>query len=43
MIETQGGGIRKVFTFQSKRFFPLPEYDFSNEKVKSNNYRKNYK
>lgn len=34
MIETQGGGIRKVFTFQSKRFFPLPEYDFSNEKVK---------
>ncbi len=34
MIETQGGGIRKVFNFQKQRFFPLPEYDFSNEKVK---------
>ncbi|KQS90038.1 ATP-binding protein [Chryseobacterium sp. Leaf394] len=34
MIETQGGGIRKVFNFQKQRFFPLPEYDFSDRKVK---------
>jgi ATP-dependent DNA helicase RecG len=34
MIETQGGGIRKVFNFQKQRFFPLPEYDFSENKVK---------
>ncbi len=34
MIETQGGGIRKVFNFQKQRFFPLPEYDISNNKVK---------
>ena len=34
MIETQGGGIRKVFNFQKQRFFPLPEYDFADGKVK---------
>ncbi|WP_374360959.1 RNA-binding domain-containing protein [Cloacibacterium sp.] len=34
MIETQGGGIRKVFNFQKQRFFPMPDYDFSDEKVK---------
>ena len=34
MIETQGGGIRKVFNFQKQRFFPLPEYDFTDGKVK---------
>ncbi|TAN01519.1 MAG: AAA family ATPase [Chitinophagaceae bacterium] len=34
MIETQGGGIRKIFNFQRKRFFPLPDYDLSDEKVK---------
>lgn len=34
MIETQGGGIRKMFNFQRKRFFPLPDFDFSDEKVK---------
>lgn len=34
MIETQGGGIRKVFNFQKQRFFPLPEYDLTNGKVK---------
>jgi len=27
MIETQGGGIKKVFNFQRQRFFPLPDYD----------------
>lgn len=35
MIETQGGGIRKIFNFQKQRFFPMPDYDFSNGKVKS--------
>lgn len=34
MIETQGGGIRKIFNFQKQRYFPLPDYDLSNNKVK---------
>ncbi|HRP58122.1 RNA-binding domain-containing protein [Agriterribacter sp.] len=34
MIETQGGGIRKIFNFQRQRFFPLPDYDLSEGKVK---------
>jgi len=34
MVETQGGGIRKIFNFQKQRFFPMPEYDFSGGKVK---------
>lgn len=34
MIETEGGGIKKMFKFQSIRFFPLPEYDLSGGKVK---------
>ncbi|MHB1921320.1 MAG: RNA-binding domain-containing protein, partial [Chitinophagaceae bacterium] len=25
MIETQGGGIRKIFNFQRQRFFPMPD------------------
>jgi len=29
MIDTQGGGIKKMFTAQVKRFFPLPDYDLS--------------
>ena len=29
MIEIRGGGIRKMFTVQRKRFFPMPDYDFS--------------
>lgn len=33
MIETEGGGIRKMFLKQSIRFFPLPEYDLSDGKV----------
>lgn len=35
MIETQGGGIRKVYTFQRNRLFPMPDYDFSEGKVKA--------
>ena len=34
MVDTAGGGIKKMFHFQRVRFFPLPEYDLSNEKVK---------
>jgi ATP-dependent DNA helicase RecG len=34
MIETQGGGIRKIFNFQKQRFFPLPDYNFEGNKVK---------
>jgi ATP-dependent DNA helicase RecG len=30
MIDTQGGGIKKMFAAQVKRFFPLPDYDLSN-------------
>lgn len=34
MIETQGGGIRKIFNFQRERFFPMPDFDLGNGKVK---------
>jgi ATP-dependent DNA helicase RecG len=27
MIDTQGGGIKRMFTIQKNRFFPLPEFD----------------
>ena len=29
MIDTQGGGIKRMFHIQIKRFFPLPDYDLS--------------
>ena len=29
MIDTVGGGIKKMFNFQRNRFFPLPDYDLS--------------
>ena len=29
MIDTQGGGIKRMFTKQAQRFFPLPDYDLS--------------
>jgi ATP-dependent DNA helicase RecG len=29
MIDTIGSGIKKMFTYQRNRFFPLPDYDFS--------------
>ncbi|WP_262966549.1 RNA-binding domain-containing protein [Methylobacter psychrophilus] len=29
MIDTQGGGIKRMFQAQRKRFFPLPDYDLS--------------
>lgn len=34
MIETQGGGIRKIFNFQRQRLFPLPDYDLRDGKCK---------
>lgn len=34
MVDTAGGGIKKIFNFQRARFFPLPDYDLSNERVK---------
>ncbi|MFA4907291.1 MAG: RNA-binding domain-containing protein [archaeon] len=35
MIDTVGGGIKRMFRLQSQRFFPLPDYDFSNNAVKA--------
>lgn len=34
MIETEGGGIKKMFNKQRDRLFPMPEYDLKDEKVK---------
>lgn len=34
MVDTAGGGIRKIFNFQRERFFPMPDYDLSGGKVK---------
>jgi ATP-dependent DNA helicase RecG len=33
LIDTEGGGIRKMFVKQRKRFFPLPEYMLSDDHV----------
>jgi len=34
MIDTIGSGIKKMFVIQKNKYFPLPEYDFSDNKVK---------
>ena len=34
MVDTAGGGIRKMFLYQRERFFPLPDYDLSEDRVK---------
>lgn len=34
MIDTIGSGIKKMFVLQKNKFFPLPDYDFSNNEVK---------
>lgn len=34
MVDTAGGGIRKMFEFQSLRFFPMPEYEITDRRVK---------
>ncbi len=33
MVDTAGGGIRKMFLFQRARFFPLPDYELVNHRV----------
>jgi ATP-dependent DNA helicase RecG len=33
MVDSIGSGIRRMFTSQSQRFFPMPDYDFSEDKV----------
>lgn len=32
MIDTVGRGIKKIYTLQRDRFFPMPDYDIDNEK-----------
>ncbi len=34
MVDTEGGGIRKLYMQQKKRFFPMPEYDLTGMQVK---------
>lgn len=34
MVDTAGGGIKKMFNFQRDRFFPLPDFDLSDNRVK---------
>ena len=34
MVDTAGGGIRKLFLFQRTRYFPLPDYDITDKRVK---------
>lgn len=34
MVDTAGGGIKKIFNFQRERFFPMPDFDLSGGKVK---------
>jgi len=34
MIDTVGGGIKRMFRLQRERFFPLPEYDFPDNTVR---------
>jgi ATP-dependent DNA helicase RecG len=34
MVDTIGSGIKKMFNFQRARFFPLPDYEISDAKVK---------
>jgi ATP-dependent DNA helicase RecG len=33
MIDTIGSGIKKMFLIQKDKYFPLPDYDFSDQKV----------
>ncbi|MDE7154028.1 MAG: putative DNA binding domain-containing protein [Muribaculaceae bacterium] len=33
MVETEGGGIKKLFMQQRRRFFPMPEYDIKDSHV----------
>lgn len=33
MIDTTGSGIKRMFNIQRRKYFPLPDYDLSNNKV----------
>jgi ATP-dependent DNA helicase RecG len=33
LVDTVGGGVRKMFLAQRERLFPLPEYDFTRDRV----------
>lgn len=34
MVDTAGGGIKKIVNYQRERYFPMPDYDLSGGKVK---------
>ncbi|MEQ9285752.1 MAG: putative DNA binding domain-containing protein [Cyclobacteriaceae bacterium] len=34
MIDAIGSGIKRMFNIQRKKFFPMPDYEFANDKVK---------
>ena len=34
MIDAIGSGIKRMFTIQRKKYFPMPDYEFNNNKVK---------
>lgn len=34
MVDTIGSGIRRMFNLQKQRLFPMPDYDFADNKVK---------
>ena len=34
LVDTRGGGIKKMYTNQIKRFFPLPDYEFEEGKTR---------
>jgi ATP-dependent DNA helicase RecG len=34
MVDTAGGGIRKMFNYQRSRYFPMPDYEISGGKIK---------
>lgn len=34
LVDTRGGGIKKMYTNQIKRFFPLPDYEFEDGKTR---------
>lgn len=34
LVDTRGGGIKKIYTNQIKRFFPLPDYEFDEGKTR---------
>jgi len=34
MVDTAGGGIRRMYLYQKARFFPMPDYDLEGKRVK---------